>query len=61
VAAFFASCDSARVAAAAARCGVVLSVHQLRHREQREIPVGDERDLEIVGSRTREGFAQPVH
>jgi hypothetical protein len=38
----------------------VLSVHQLRHREQREIPCCDAGDLQIVGSRTRAGYALPA-
>ena len=33
----------------------------MRARQEHEIPCGDEHDLEIVGSRTRAGFAQPVH
>jgi hypothetical protein len=60
VAAFLASWDPARVAALEARWPV-LSERQMERREQREIPCGDAADLEIVGSRTREGFAQPVH
>jgi hypothetical protein len=38
----------------------VLSASAMRHREQRGIPVGDAGDLQIVGSRTRAGYALPV-
>ena len=51
---FFAGCDGAKLAALEARWPV-LSVHQMRHRERREIPVGDASDLQIVGSRSSAG------
>jgi hypothetical protein len=59
VAAFLASCDPALVAALEA-CWPVLSERQMERREQTEIPCGDASDLQIRGSRTREGYAQSV-
>jgi hypothetical protein len=47
VAEFMASCDPGRLREACIRWPV-LTEHQMRHRLRREIPVGDERDLEIV-------------
>ena len=52
VAAFLASCDPDRLRAVQLRWPV-LSAHQMRHRLRREIPVGDERDVEIVARRVR--------
>jgi hypothetical protein len=60
VATFLARCDATRVAMLEARWPV-LSARQLLRRQEHEIPCGDEHDLEIVGSRTRAGFAQLVH
>ena len=54
MAAFLSSCDPRRIAELELRWPV-LSVHQMRHRERREIPVGDASDLQIVGSRTSAG------
>lgn len=59
VAAFLRTCDPEAIAALAA--WPVLSERQMRRRQEREIPCGDENDLQIVGSRTREGYAKPVH
>jgi hypothetical protein len=39
---------------------VVLGERQTERREQREIPCCDAGDLQIVGSRTRAGYALPA-
>ena len=50
VAEFMAGCDPARLAELQRRYPV-LTAHQMRHRLRREVPVGDERDVEIVARR----------